>query len=444
MTRGDVVKKVVLIQLPSPYLLIERWDLPLSLLYLRGYLKKQNYAARIINLAGVKDHLSHIPLDADIYGITVFTPQHDLALEAAKYLKKRTKALVVAGGNHVTAIPEEFLKAGDFDAVVRGEGELTFSDLCRGLSLEEIAGISYVENGTVRHNPDRPFIKDIDEVPFPTFEDINLEEYGRVFIDQPHSRYSVDIITSRGCSRRCAFCASAQFWQRSVRFHSAEYVIAYLDYLNAQGIRDFTFADDNFILNFPRLEKICAKLQAMGCSWACSARSDSITPRIAALLKKSGCHKISLGIETGSDRVLKLIGKQMTVAQHKNAVAILKGKGFTVLGFLMVGLPGEDEEAVQETIQFIKEQPVDYYTISTFVPYPGTPIWSRPEDYGYQFDEDASYSVYCSLSNKPQVESVALNNEVVARHRAMLAEALKDKCTNFRSFQRAGIPVETL
>jgi radical SAM superfamily enzyme YgiQ (UPF0313 family) len=435
------MKKIVLIQPPSPYLLIEKWDLPLSLLYLRGYLKKQKHSVTIINLAGVKDFTKEIPLDADIYGLTIFTPQHPIAVEIAKYLKKHTKALLVAGGNHVTAIPQEFLEGTDFDVVVRGEGEITLSEICDDCAFEKIKGISYKKGGAIIHNPDREFIENIDIIPYPTFEGINLEEYGRVFINQPHSKYSVDIMTSRGCPRACAFCASAHFWKRKVRFHSAEYVIEYLDYLNKIGINDFTIADDNFILNFPRLEKICKKLKSANSIWICTTRSDSITTEIAHILKKSGCTKVLLGIETGSDKLLKLINKQTTVEQHKNAIAILKKMGFIILGFLMVGLPGEDEEAINDTIRFIHEQPVDYYTISTFVPYPGTPIWNHPEKYGYRFDRNIPYSAYCSLSKELHIKSVSSEYQKVNKHREMLITALKDKCTNLKSFQRAGVKV---
>ena len=433
--------KCVLIQPPSPYLLTEKWSLPLGLLYLKAFLETQKHHVEVVNLAGIQNYLEAIPLGADIYGVSAFTPQHHLALDIGSYLKT-TGALLIAGGHHVTAIPQEFLEESDFDIVVRDEGEFTLSDILSGKDLREISGISYKQEGKVIHNPDREFYKNIDDIPFPDLDGINLDEYGSVYINQPHSKYRVDVITSRGCPRSCAFCSSSHFWKRRVRFHSAEYVIEYLDSLYKRGINDFNFVDDNFALRYPRLERICRKLESLGSKWTCTMRSDCVTLELAKMLERCGCQTVSLGIESGSDKVLQLINKQTTVKDHKRAVSILKKAGLTVLGYLMVGSPGEDQEAINDTIHFIQEQPVDYYTISTLVPYPGTAIWRHPELYDYEVDRDIPYSEYCSLSKELHVMSVALNNKEIDKHREMLIEALGEKCTNLRSFKTAGIQPE--
>jgi radical SAM superfamily enzyme YgiQ (UPF0313 family) len=171
-------------------------------------------------------------------------------------------------------------------------------------------------------------------------------------------------------------------------------------------------------------------------------RSDQATPELAALFKASGCKKVCLGIESGSDRVLSLIDKQTTVAEHVKAIAILKSAGLDVLGFLMVGLPGEDEAAMTETVRFLKEQPVDWYTISTLVPYPGTSIWKHPEDYGLSIDRSRPYSDYCSLNKYLQIKSVFSNHEEIDRHRMQMIAAMGAKCTNLSSFASAGVAPE--
>ncbi len=433
--------KCVLIQPPSPYLLIEKWSLPLGLLYLKAFLEKQKHRVEVVNLAGIRNYNEAIPLDADIYGVSIFTPQHQLAIEIGRFLKT-TGALLVAGGHHVTAIPQEFLEGSDFDIVVRGEGEFILSDIVSGKDLKEINGISYKQGDKIIHNPDKDYHKNIDDIPIPDFDSINLDEYGSAYINQPHSKYRVDVMTSRGCPRNCAFCSSSHFWKRRVRFHSAEYVTEYLDFLYKRGINDFSFADDNFALGYSRLEKICRKLESLGSKWTCAMRSDSVTPELANMIKRCGCQRVSLGIESGSDKVLQLINKQTTVEDHKRAVSILKKTGLKVLGFLMVGLPGEDEEAINDTIHFIEEQPVDYYTISTLVPYPGTAIWSHPELYDYELDRDMPYGEYCSLSEDLHIRSVTENYKETDKHREMLIKALGNKCTNIRSFETAGIQPE--
>ena len=431
--------KIVLIQPPSPFLLIDKWDLPLSLLYLKGFLQKKGHAVRIVHPSGEDDYLKQIPLDGDIYGVTVFTPQHEISIEIGKHLREQTEAVLVAGGNHVTAIPQEFLLQSDFDIVVRGEGEFTLNDICSGKALVEIDGISYKDKGKIVHAPDRSFCKNIDEIPFPRFDSIDLREYGNAFIDQPHSTYSVDIMTSRGGPQACSFCASSQFWKRKIRFHSVKYILEYIDYLYKEGINDFIFADDNFCLSYTRLDKICLKLQSLQSRWMCTTRSDCVTPELADLLKRSGCQKVSLGIESGSDEVLELVNKNTTVRDHEKAVRILKKAGLQVTAFLIVGLPGENLKTEHDTIRFIREQPIDFYTISTFVPYPGTPIWTNPERYNYQLDKSRPYREYCTLGKELNLKSVSMDYFRVNEFREMLINACSEKCTNLRSFEIANV-----
>lgn len=421
-------KKIVLIQPPSPFLMIEKWDLPISSLYLKGFLEKEGHQIEFINLAGIKNYLAAIPLDAGIYGISMFTPHHNLGIEIGKYLKENTNALIVGGGHHVSAIPQNFLENSEFDIVVRGEGELTFTDICNEKIPQEIKGISYKLNGKIIHNPDRDFIKNIDIIPFPKLDNINLEEYEKKI-------YRMDLMTSRGCPKVCAFCSSSNFWKKKVRFHSEEYVIENIDYLSKKNINDFHFVDDNFILKHSRLEKICDKLESVGSKWACTIRADSVNPEIANLMKKTGCQKVSLGIETGSERLLEHINKKETVEDYKKAIYILKKAGLTTLGFLMVGLPTENKKDIDATVRFIKEQPLDRYTISTFVPYPGTPIWHNPENFGYKFRKNISYDKYCSMGKEIEVESISEDYKQTNKHRKMLINALGNKCTNLKSFK---------
>jgi len=246
-------------------------------------------------------------------------------------------------------------------------------------------------------------------------------------------------MTSRGCPKKCAFCSSSNFWEKKVRFHSAEYVIENIGYLFKKGVNDFNFVDDNFAFKFSRLEKICGKLESLGSKWSCTIRSDFVNSEIANLMKKTGCRQVSLGIETGSNRLLEHINKGETVEDHKKAVYILKKAGLKVLGFLMVGLPTENKKDLDATVRFIKEQPVDYYTISTFVPYPGTPIWYNPKNFGYSFRRNISYDKYCSLGKEVELESICEDYKKINKHRKVLMTALRSKCTNLKSFQIANV-----
>ena len=426
---------IVLIQPPSPYLLIEKWLAPLNLYYLKAFLNKNGYDnVAVINLAGLADPINAVPLDGDIYGLSLFTPQFPLAQQIATHLKDHTCALVIAGGHHVTALPAESLQAAPFDLVVRGEGEWTLLEIVQGRPLSEIAGISYHDpDGQIVHNPDRAFHGDIDDFPFPNLEDIPLAEYPGMTIDKDAGRYEMSFMTSRGCPFDCAFCASKQFWKRKVRFHSADYIINVLDALHQRGIHDVRFEDDNFDLNKERLGRILAHLKDRGFRWGCCMRSENVTDETIVAMADAGLVDVALGIETACDRVLALINKNETAAQHAAAVATLKHYGVTVKAYIMSGLPGEDQQSIDQTVRFIREQPIDSYTVSTFVPFPGTDVWRHPEKYDYHFDKQQCYANFTFLSNRANNPSVAQNAEVLADFHQQLCQAAAEKNTLTRS-----------
>lgn len=433
-------KKIALIQLPSPYLLVEKWIVPLHLYYLKAYLNKKGFEnVEVINLAGIKDYKGKIPANCDYYGISVFTPQYSLAKEVSTYIKKNFNGVIVGGGYHITALAVESVKNLDIDIAVIGEGEHTLFEIVSGNPLKEIAGIVYKENSEEIVNPPRQFHQNIDDFPFPDVGKINFNEYHGMVLDKKGKRYEMPIITSRGCPFICAFCASSKLWKRIVRFHSAEYVIDTLNRLYSYGINDFRFVDDNFDLNKSRLKIILEHLKKLGSRWGCGMRSANVNPEIISLMKESGVTEISLGIESGSNKILELINKNETVEDHIRAIKIIKEYDVSIKGFLMSGLPGEDQSTVNETIRFIKEQPVDYYTLSTFTPFPGTDIWECPERFNYVLDKTKDYDSYAFLSKDRINTSVAKDVEKRAFYRQQLLDACADikKDTIVRSFNVA-------
>ena len=427
--------KIVLIQPPSPYLLIEKWLAPLNLYYLKAFLNKNGYAeVSVINLAGLDAPLEALPLDGDIYGVTLFTPQFPLAQAIASHLKQHTSGMVIAGGHHVSALPSESLEASCFDIVVRGEGEWTLLDIVAGRRLSEVAGISYRdERGDIVHNADRKFHPTIDDFCFPNLDDIPLAEYPGMTIDKEAGRFEMSFMTSRGCPFDCAFCASKKFWKRKVRFHSAAYIMAVLDDLHERGIHDVRFEDDNFDLNKDRLAEILSHLKKRGFGWGCCMRSENVTDETIGAMVDAGLTDVALGIETACDRVLKLINKNETAAEHGAAVAILKRHEVRVKAYIMSGLPGEDQQSVDETVRFIREQPIDSYTVSTFVPFPGTDIWHHPGKYGYAFDKQQCFANFTFLSNRANNPSVAQNADELGHFHQQLCQAAAEKNTLTRS-----------
>jgi len=398
--------------LPSPYLLVEKWIVPLHLYYLGAYLKKKGFTdVSVVNLAGVEDYCGAIPPGGQYYGMSVFTPQYRLACEVSEFIKNHLGGTVIAGGHHATALSAETLADSSIDIVARGEGEQTLFDIVSEKPLSQIAGVSYKKNSRIIHNPDRTPAADIDEFGFPDIDQIDFQEYPGMILDKNGQKYEMSLITSRGCPFDCAFCASKQFWNRKVRFHSAKYVIDVLDRLYYHGINAFRFEDDNFDLNKGRLKKILAHLKKRQSIWSCTMRSNNVTDETMAMMKESGLTDVALGIESASNRILKLINKKETVETHIRAIEII------------------NQESVNQTIRFVREQPIDSYTVSTFVPFPGTDIWCHPEHYGYSFDKNQCFEKFAFLHNRNDNLSVSNKAREMQHYHQQLYDACAEKNT---------------
>ncbi len=429
-------KKIALIQLPSPYLLVEKWVVPLHLYYLKAYLNKMGFKKVIvIDLGGTKDYKSEIPSDCDYYGISVYTPQYHLSREVSAYIKDNFVGTIIAGGPHITALSEESLRDSRIDIAVIGEGECTLFDIVSGVKLNEIPGIAYKDDSKIKINPPRTFHHNIDDFPFPDVSQMDISQYRGMFLSK--NKYEMAIMSSRGCPYSCAFCFNKKAWRSKVRFNSSEYVINVLNKLYDCGINDFRFMDNNFDLNYPRLTKILKHLKSLKSKWKCSMRSENVTPKIISLMKESGLVEVSLGIESGSDKILKIINKGESVKEHIKAIETLKEHNIIVKAFIMSGLPGEDQTTVDETIKFIKESSVDLFTLFTFVPFPGTDIWEYPKRFNYFFDKNKNYDNYNILSKNKDNPSISKDEDKLSYYRKELFDACVEKNTVVHSFKIA-------
>jgi radical SAM superfamily enzyme YgiQ (UPF0313 family) len=275
------------------------------------------------------------------------------------------------GGTHPTVLPEETIKNEYFDYVVRGEGEYTFLDLVNGVRIVDIPGLTYInKRGEVVNNPDREFIEDLDLIPFPSrdlyFNDSRYMDYGY-------------IMTGRGCPFECSFCASKKVWKGHVRFRSPENVVEEVKHVhNKYGTKLFYFVDDTFTLNKKRTKKICALLieDNMDISWICDTRVDTIDEELLQLMKESGCVRVKIGVESGSERILKEVKKKITKKLVRDSVSIIKNVGIDLTIYLMIGFPTETQEEMRETLDFARELDPTYYSLSILAPYPGTEIYA--------------------------------------------------------------------
>lgn len=331
----------------------------------------------------------------EVVGVSVLTPKVPSAFKIAEICKNiDPKMVVVFGNHHPTIKPDEILLNENVDFVVRGEGEGTFSSLIDNLegpspNYHTIAGLSFRDNGKIINNNDRALIDNLDELPFPARDKLlNLQTYTPIQLSM--------VMTSRGCPYSCTFCASHNMWGKKVRFRSVENIINEINELkNAYSIKNVSFMDDSFTINGECVKELCLAMieNRIDITWSCLTRVNIISDEIIALMKKAGCTKVDVGIESGNQRVLDLINKGITVEQVRKAVKILRRNKMFWSGFFMFGFPTETKQEVLDTLGFMKELRPDWANISVFTPYPGTPLFDLAQQKG-MIPERPDYTLY--------------------------------------------------
>jgi anaerobic magnesium-protoporphyrin IX monomethyl ester cyclase len=376
--------KVTLINPPSPFLIDQKAFPPLGLLYLASALRQEDVEVEVVELAhqesrlakALRDHLS-----SDIYGLTASTPQYPEALKILATLRAGAPAAqVVIGGSHPSSAPEVCLADG-FDTVVVGEGEEAVRQIVKAR-----------RNGAdIRGQFQVPYIENLDSVPYPARDLVDITSYG----------YEIDggrgttIITSRGCPYACSFC-SKDVWQRSTRFHGVDYVVGEIEEIvNRHGFNRLLFLDDVLTLKPKRLLDLCARIEPLGLKWRCYARVDTTTREMLEAMKAAGCVEVGIGVESGSQRILDAVGKRTTVEGNAKFVRMCQAVGLPVNAFIMIGLPGETYETVEETRRWMEETRPDKFGFNIFSPFVGTPIHRHPENYDIRLYDMPDEKSWC-------------------------------------------------
>ncbi|MCD6362658.1 MAG: radical SAM protein [Synergistetes bacterium] len=359
---------------------------PLGISYLAAYIREAGHEVKLID--GFEEGLSRNELierikrfSPDVVGISTLTANLYRGYQMAKVIKEvNDKIKILMGGPHVSFIPEESLKECPYvDVIVRGEGEITLLELLQELekkepNLKNVKGITWREkNGKIISNPPRAPIEDLDTLPFPAYDLL------------PMDRYKVNkkiitgtMITSRGCPFGCIFCSSSKLMGKRWRGRSPENVVEEMELLvKKYGVNEIEFLDDTFTFDKERAIKIANLIRRrdLEIAWGCSSRVDTLDDELARELKKGGCYRIYMGIESGSQKTLRLINKGITTEKAERAVSIAKAHGLEVIGSFIIGVPGETKEDILSTIRFAKKLGIDYAQFTLLTPYPGTPIY---------------------------------------------------------------------
>ena len=329
----------------------------------------------------------------ELLGITItFSATLKSVENIARMVKRYDKDVkVVVGGPHATLAPDETLKSGPFDYLVRGEGEYTLLELVQGKELTDIDGLSYKNNhGRIVHNPDRMSIENLDELPFP-------DPYLQLIpLGDMNENFGV-CATSRGCQKRCVFCSSPRLWGRKIRRCSVRSVIAeigqrYHDY----GVKRFYFSDDNFNLDANYAKELCHAIMDnnLKIQFLCEASIVPFDQELMELLRKAGCIRLKFGMESGSDRILKLMKKGITTAQIRKTCSLAKQASIPYTLYVMIGMPSETPAEMRQTLDLAREMDADYVSLSVATPQIGTQLYKMALAQGVDIPSESWESFY--------------------------------------------------
>ena len=312
------------------------------------------------------------------------TPTFHQAVAICRVVKSHSSAVTVLGGPHVTALKEEILQAQpEVDYVVLGEGEQTIAELCQTLDqsdrqVSQIQGLVYrTEDGTVQTGPPRALIKDVDSLPFPARDLVDMSRLGtHRYIDV--GRVSATMISSRGCPFKCAFCSSHITMGKIYRFRSAQNVLAEIDELVGRyQVNHIALEDDTFTLNRDRVETICRELiqRNYDLTWYCLSRVESMDLELARLMRRAGCRLVSFGIESGNPDILQKIHKKISLSAARQAIEACYRAGLRSQCTFILGFPFDTQQTMADTLHFAQELSPTIAIFFALVPYPGTEMY---------------------------------------------------------------------
>lgn len=377
----------------------------LGLAYLGAYLESAHHEVRILDAlamgisnvqrtkGGTRYGLSEEDIlnvirefDPDIVGVTcMFSSYLTDAHRVAAIVKSYNQAItVIFGGSHSSIYPEWVLRDENVDVVVFGEGEITMLELVSrlqgGENISEVRGIAFRQNGRIVKNKPREFIADLDSLPLPARHLLPMD----VYLNNSKSPYNIrfpatTMITSRGCFGNCVFCSIHSVWGHRWRYRSAKSVVDEIEYLAKQyGVREIEFLDDNIAASSKRLESICDEIirRKLNIKWATPNGISywTLNEKLLWKMKKSGCYRLTFGIESGNIATRKFIGKTYSLELAKRIIGYANKIGLWTVSTFIIGFPYEKEDSIEDTIRFAVESGTDFAVFFLLGVFPGTRV----------------------------------------------------------------------
>jgi anaerobic magnesium-protoporphyrin IX monomethyl ester cyclase len=347
--------------------------------------------------------------------LSITTPSLHKDAKAATLAKSiDPNILTVAKGAHFHVLDRETLQTyKDIDCVIRGEYELTCRELGQGKPLKEILGITYrTAEGEIVQNGTRPFIDDLDSIPFPARRLTNNSLYFRPDTLEPQTT----IVTNRGCPHSCIYCLAPIVSGKKNRYRSTDNVVAELkECVEKYGIRNFLFRSDLFTQNKKWVIELCQKIVAaeLNIHWASNSRVDCINAEMLEWMRKAGCWIIAYGVESGNAEILELIKKKATVDQAREAIRLTRESGIKSSVYLLMGLPWDTPQTLEDNVQFAKELQPDFLEIFYSYPFPGTELHKIALEKGLIKDGEIPPDAY----SNPAMGGLYMTQEDLAKWR---------------------------
>ncbi|OLS15048.1 MAG: methyltransferase [Promethearchaeota archaeon CR_4] len=367
---------------------------PLGSLYIIAYLRQQGHECILLDQHATKIPTSRLLEQVKKYDpfVVAFNSLTDINHgKRSTFIAQKVKAWnpnvkIIFGNCHATFNHDRILAKYPFvDVCVRGEGELTTSELISAFEhnreLTNVLGITYRDKGNIRVNPDRPLIQDLDQMPFPDRSVLGnikyFQNYGGLNAD--YGKFT-SIQSSRGCPYNCTFCCQSHISQRKWRPRSIPKVIEELHQLESEGYTNLYWVDDNFTINRKRAIQLfqAMRREKFDFVWVCDQRVDLVTTELLQEMRRAGCHTLSFGIESANQRILNFFNKGFTPQIARTATMKAKKVGFDfTMGTFVVGAPTETLEEIKNTFVFAQTLGIDFPQFHIYGAIPGTDVWDK-------------------------------------------------------------------
>lgn len=402
---------------------------PLGLCYISSSLKKKGFTTNILDLSvkamGKTELITYVKsLHPKVIGVSLMVSTYANGMEICHTIRENFSNIpIIVGGPHATCIPEEILKSSVVDIVNLFEGEDTFVELVSYYTqrtekkLSNIYGIAFIDNNVVVKTPKRKLIADLDKIPFPDRDTLDVAKYQKLGT----------IVSGRGCIYSCRFCSSPFLCENKYRLRSVDNVVEEMRELYYKyNVREFIILDDTFIVDDDRVYEFCNKIKGMNITWSCYSRiAPPLSKELLREMRDSGLVRISFGVESGNNEILKSINKDFTVDDVSILIKTVHEEGILAVCYFMVGFPEDTHETISDTFIFANKLraygtnalPV-IAVVGALTPMPKSYIYENREKLGIRIltYDWSDYNFFTSIIETRKLTNSELNRYLLSQN----------------------------